>query len=259
MNDEIERAFLATSRMILGTSLEGLEKHSKWLGRRVPLPEKTGSAISGKDVWIPTSPMYLGKRFDNARSVSLDEMDKLPNAALSYDDIRNSPVKDMINKHTEPVNYYCGNFRHWTWENVEKCSGAGDGRNMFYGDDTYRKVKNTAYTWYVLFSESIFGAFGLKDCSFCIHAYNSNRLSRCFEVDGSSNCSGLLFGHNCENVHDSIFCFNAKNLRYAVGNTVVGPVEFKRIKSILTDEITGSLRAEKHYDNDIFNIGCMGE
>ncbi|MBU0590627.1 hypothetical protein KKF81_02490 [Candidatus Micrarchaeota archaeon] len=258
MIEELEKEFSNTTKLLLGAELKGLEEYGEWIGKRVPIPERTTSAISGNDVWIPTCPIYLKKRFYNARSISLDEMEKLPKTHFNADEIKNSTIKDMINKFIEPVNYYCGNFRHWTYANVEKCSGAGDGRNIMYGDDTYRGVKNISHGWYVLFSQNAFGCYGVMNSSFLIHAYNSTKITRCFEVDGCKSSSGLVFCYNCENVQDSMFCFNTKNLRYAIGNTVIGAEEYKRIRSMVLNEIVNDLQEKKSYERDIFNIRYMG-
>jgi hypothetical protein len=73
-------------------------------------------------------------------------------------------------------------------------------------------------------------------------------------VDTSQNCTGAYFCHNCENVHDSMFCFNAKNLRYAIGNAEVGKEAFERAKRMLLAEITSSLEKTGDYERSIYGI-----
>ena len=68
--------------------------------------------------------------------------------------------------------------------------------------------------------------------------------------------SDLYYSHNCENVHDSMFCFNAKNLRHAVGNAVLEAGAYKKLKSQLLEQIAGELAAKKDLKWDIYNIGC---
>ena len=54
---------------------------------------------------------------------------------------------------------------------------------------------------------------------------------------------------------NAILCFNAKNLRYAVGNVEVGPDEFARIKKMLLGHVANELKTKKMLDSDIYNVG----
>jgi hypothetical protein len=164
-------------------------------------------------------------------------------------------MADMLSKFIRPVAFHCGNFRYQSHENVEKSSGAGGGRNLYYCEDVYLSVKNVAYTNYTQYSENLFGCHAVSHSSFCIHAYNSTAVNRCFEVDGSNNCSDLYFSHNCENVRDSMFCFNAKNLKNAIGNSQLDPDSYKSLKSSILAQIAGELEKNKSLGWDVFNIG----
>ncbi|VVB58823.1 Uncharacterised protein [Candidatus Anstonella stagnisolia] len=53
-----------------------------------------------------------------------------------------------------------------------------------------------------------------------------------------------------------MFCFNAKNLRYAVGNVEVGQEEFMRLKGILLSYVQKELEKKKRLDLNVFNVGC---
>ena len=94
------------------------------------------------------------------------------------------------------------------------------------------------------------------ECFFCINCYYSENMNRCFEVDSSKSCSDSYYLHNCENVRSSMFCFNAKNLTYAIGNTVVGKEEFDRAKRMLLDWANERLAKKKEVPLSIFDVGC---
>jgi hypothetical protein len=259
MNEELKTEFLKTTKLILGQELQSLRDYEEWLERHVPQPRRGSSAISGKDVWVAPSHIYMGKDFNLTNVIGLDEMEQANTTPNKPEDLEGATVKDVIGKLIDPIRFHCGNFRYQAHENVWECSGAGGGRNLYRGDDVYLKVKNVAYCNYTIYSENAFGCHGVDHSSFLINAYNCSKVSRSFEVDGCSNCSGLLFCHNCENVQDSMFCFNAKNLRYAIGNVEVGPEKFKEIKALILKEITNELEQTKSLHHDIFNIGCRGE
>ena len=128
--------------------------------------------------------------------------------------------------------------------NAAECSTVHFGNNVLCCSRAYH-AKDCAYSCWPRDCDHMFGIDATRNSSFCIHCYNSYKLSRCFEADTSQNCTGCYFIHNCENVHDSMFCFNVKNLRYAIGNSEVGKEEFARVKKLVLSEILSSL-GKKH-------------
>ncbi len=252
---ELETAFTQTTKLLLGTGLQGVEEYGQWLGRRVPLPHMEKSALSRKEVWVPPSLNYLKKPFNPSKIISMDEMDRAASSPFGPDDVKNATVADMLAKYTRPMSFNCGNFRYQEHENVEKCSGAGGGRNLYYNEDVYQQVKNVAYSNYTLYSENMFGCKGVSHSSFCIHAYNSTAVNRCFEVDGCSNSRDLLFCHDCEGMSDCMFCFNAKNLRFAIGNVPLAPERYRQMKSVILAGIGSELEKTKGLKWDVYSIG----
>ncbi len=53
-----------------------------------------------------------------------------------------------------------------------------------------------------------------------------------------------------------MFCFNAKNLSYAIGNVQLQKEQYLRLKKIVLEEIAGKLEKEKQLDLSIYNVGC---
>lgn len=252
---EIENAFTETTKLLLGTGLGRIDDYAVWLGRHVPLPSLAKSTVSGKDVWIPPPLNYLNTPFNKSKIISMEEMDDTNISPFTAKDIDNTSTREIMTKFIKPVAYFCGNFRYQDHENLEKVSGGGGGRNIYVGEDTYLGVKNIAFSNYTLFCENMFGCYGITHSQFNIHAYRSVSISRCFEVDCCSNSRDLFFSHNCENVNDSMFCFNAKNLRYAIGNAQLPPDQYKPIKAKILAEIVRELKETKNFRYDIFNIG----
>jgi hypothetical protein len=75
------------------------------------------------------------------------------------------------------------------------------------------------------------------------------------ELDACKSCYRCYFCHNCENVNDGMFCFNAKNLKFAIGNVEVGKETFETFKKMLLAEILASLEKNHDYEKSIYNIG----
>lgn len=255
MNKELEEEFQATTKLLLGEKLN-IQDCAGWLSRHVPLPTKEKSMVSGKDVWIPPPLSYLRKKYNPLRIFSMDEIDKVNKPTCTIEDLEGASVKYIV-KIVKPLACACGNFRHWTYENVEESSGAGDCRNVHRSEEAYIKIKNVAFSNFMLISHNVFGSFRILESSFVINAYNSKKITRCVEVDSCSNSSGLLFCHNCENVHDSMFCFNAKNLRNAVGNIPLPPKKYQEIKSMVLKSMVQELKEKKTLKYDIYNVGSM--
>jgi hypothetical protein len=92
-----------------------------------------------------------------------------------------------------------------------------------------------------------------------MNIYSCTHQTRCFEIDCCGYCTDTYFSHNCENVNDSMFCFNKKNLRYAIGNAPLPQNDYKRIKSSLLAQIADELNSTKDLRYDIYNILCAGK
>jgi hypothetical protein len=148
-------------------------------------------------------------------------------------------------------------FHDGTNSNIIECMAYAYSSNVLQCSPAVQ-IKDSAYCLWPRSSEHLFGCNVIFDSAFCIHCYQSSKLNRCFEVDSSRDCADSYFCHNCENVQSGIFCFNAKNLRYAVGNVEVGREKYLQAKAALIGRILPSLECGKAPGLDIFSIACLG-
>ena len=125
-----------------------------------------------------------------------------------------------------------------------------------YEGSAYMHCKRCAYDFWPRESEYIFGSNTTWTSSFCINSYYSKKLTRCMEVDSCESCSDLYYSHNCENVHDSMFCFNSKNIRNAIGNVALTTPDYMRIKKMIVQQLADELETKKDLKWDIYNVGC---
>lgn len=252
---ELDKAFKETCTSMLGSELCDLLDLESWLTQRVPVPFPVKSALSNKETWTAPKNMYMNIGFEEKRTISYSEIDKLK-TNFTVDDLSEvNSIKDM-KKILDPVLYYFGDFRYGTYKNLEKTSTGGKAENVYCCEEAYFGVKNVAYCNWIIGSEYLFAAHNAPYCSFGIQIYNSTKIKNCFEMDGCTSCRDCFFCHNSEGLNNCIFCFNAKNLKYAVGNTEVGKEKYQEIKKILTDYIVGKLKKEKSLGINIHNIGC---
>ena len=246
----IDSSFGKTCELVLGKNIGGLKEFGSYLSKHTQYVLKGKSCASGKDIFAS------GLSFDrailgSAKAVALEELGHLCHEmkmGASFDaSLKSMPA--LI----APVAYFCADQQQQS-TNIIECT------HYQSSSDSYRSsrvffTKSCAYCFWPRDCERVFGCQSLRNSSFCIKCYNSFKLARCFEVDTSQNCTGSYFLHNCENVHDSMFCFNAKNLRYAVANTEVGRERFLQLKAAVLGEIAEKLEKEKTIEISIYSLG----
>ena len=256
MDKELEFSFTLAAKILLGRPLEGLEQYSKWLGQHVPLPYPAKSALSGQEVWVAPEQYFLNHRFNPERIISMDEIVKVPAQKVKPQELEGLDVAGLIKTVVMPHAYYCGNFRYKTFANAARSSGTGDSNHVDMVEDVYHSSKNIAYSNCILYeNQAVFGSHNLTYAQFCIHAYNSNRVVRCFEVEGCNLCSDAYFCHNCEGLSECMFCFNTKRKRYAIGNVEVDKEKYMQIKKMVLDALGAELEEKKKLERSIFNVG----
>ena len=257
MERKIDKAFGETSALLLGRQLGNVDDYSEWLGKHVPLPFPAASAVSRKEIWMAPPINFLDKRFDASRIIGMDEMESVngsPHGSKELEAVEN--LGQLLEKFVSPIAYYCGNFRYGAWQDIEKCSGGGTGRTIYYSEDVFHNVKNVAFSHCVINSHNIFGGHNVVKSGFGINIYNSNAIARGFEVDGCLSSSDIYFCHNSENLRDCMFCFNAKNLKYAIGNVQYPQEGYARMKRMMLDEIAAKVAKDKKLEWSIYSIGA---
>jgi hypothetical protein len=251
----MEEAFRRTTRLLFGAGLSPLPQYKGWLVSRTDFGEMRKSALTGREIFVGNYAKYM--TVPKGRTVMEDEALALVAAAPKPDGIEGITFQSA-HKFIGLSAYLSLDYHDGTNNNVINCMAYAYSSNALFCAPCVQ-IKDSAYNWWPRSSEHLFGCGTVFDSSFCIHCYQSVKLSRCFEVDSSRDCADCYFCHNCENVQSGIFCFNAKNLRYAIGNVEVGREEYARVKAMLLRRILPALEAGKAPGLDIFNIGCAGK
>ncbi|MCX6769651.1 MAG: hypothetical protein NT051_03145 [Candidatus Micrarchaeota archaeon] len=254
---KVQAAFDETCSIVLGRKIGNVRDYKSYLTHRIRNIKSMKSAVSGEDIYVG------GYRIDLAlaksgRAVKLEELREICGERKWPEGIEAGKLTlANAGKLIEPVAVFCT-------EEYLLSSNAAESSTVHYGNSILccsraYHAKDSAYSCWPRDCDHMFGCDATRNSSFCLNCYNSYKLSRCFEVDTSQNCTGCLFCHNCENVHDSMFCFNVKNLRYAIGNAEVGKEEFMRIKKLVLSEITASLEKKKDFPVGIYDIARAGK
>ncbi len=252
----VEAAFLTTTKLLFGKPLEGgVDSYAKWLCKHThPILERK-SAASGKILYMPSAQNY--PRLPKDRLLSKPEaLEHGRNAVMSAADAEGLSLSNVHEK--------IGSLAFFNIEFVE-----GKNRNnlqcavCFESSDNYRNsltfyTKKSAYNFWPRDSEHLFGADSPFSSQFSINIYSCTNQIRCFEIDCCGYCSDSYFLHNCENMRDSMFCFNVKNRKNCIGNFELPPDSYKKMKDALVEQMHWELSAKKDLRYDIYNIACMG-
>jgi hypothetical protein len=249
---KVEDGFEATTRIVLGHEHRGIKGYGQWLAKRAMKIRKVHGAFGKPTYKLEELPLIREVPAD--RLIALSERDECAKKHIEMAQ-HEQPTLGEIVKRASKCAYFCAEFSDGQSQNCVDTPAVFGGSNIYKVWDT-TKSKNSAYSTGVIQSEHIFGGYlRMLNSQFCINCFDSTDVKRCFEVDSSYSSADSYFCHNCENIENSMFCFNAKGLRYAIGNTEVGKEEFLRVKKILLEYVNRELEGKKSLRLDIFSIG----
>lgn len=248
---KVEEAWRSTSRIVLGKERRGIRDFAGWLSRYAVWVKKINGAMGSPAYKVEMLPI-MG-RLPSDRLVALKDGIELAKKPISLQEGELPSLGQLLPKIAK-IAYFSMEFVDGQNENCV------DTPSIFTGSNTYKvwdvtDGKYSAYTGGAVHSEHIFGSgWRMLRSQFCVCCNDSTSIKGCFEVDSAYSTRDSYFCHNVENCENCILCFNAKSLRYAVGNTEVGKAEFLRIKRMLLDYINSGLDSEKSVDFGIFSL-----
>ncbi|MFH0817050.1 MAG: hypothetical protein V1909_00275 [Candidatus Micrarchaeota archaeon] len=251
----IENSFSETTKVIFRKPLARIDDYEKWLMENVRGSWTEKSAISGRPIIV--ADMIPGKFYPEDRLVKRAEALKsgeiLKLGKEEAETINLGNAKERLGK----IAYFYTELRLKKNFNVIDTAMSYNAMHCYKGA-LLSNVKYSAFSFWPRNSQHIYGSNTSFSCSSCINTYFSNNISRSFEIDCSNKCSGSHFLHNCENVNDSMFCFNVKNLKNAIGNATLPPDKFQKIRSSILEQIHSELEAKKSLKSNIYDISSVG-
>ena len=253
----IEKAFTSASSLLFGKDLSGIKNYSRFLGKHVPGNVPLPSVLSGTRVLNSSYRAHILKRYDLAgRMANEDEVREI--GRLSLDERQIEAIEMDIGK-------LCECLHPIVYTNLDKVAGHSknfkdstiviDSQDCLEGS-AFMYSKRCAYSFWPLSSEAVFGCWGAHDSSYSMKLYYSKKMMRALECDSCESCADVYFAHNCENVRDSMFCFNAKNLTYAIGNAALPAEQYRGAKAALVQQLAIELEEKKDLRWGIFNVGA---
>ncbi len=249
--DPMEKAFTNTKKVILGTEAVKMDECGEWLSEFIRHYEQGKSVVSGDDLEIFEYGFYSFLPRD--RLVTEEEAEYLGRILA----VQPTTVDDLSFGNSDKLFGDLAFFRigidYGEISNVPKCQVTISSTNC-YRSFLNIYSKNSAYNYYLHESDSVFGCNAVRKASFILRCYSSARLSRCFEVDSSRDCTDAYYCHNCENVKNSMFCFNVKNRRNAIGNAELPRETYQKIKAAVVEQLRNEFESNKSIKLNIFNL-----
>lgn len=251
----VEQAFATASRLVFGKPLSGLESYGPWLKERVIDVDECESALGSGKIAVPAYANF--KALKKERFVSLPEAGLLgENLKLAEQEVERldlSAASGILAK----IAFLSAGDHEGPMVNVMRAPIVINSSNC-YSVLGCVNLKNSAYSTWPNGSDHVFGCAFLMDSAFSIKCYQSFGLNSCFEVDSSSVSSRSYFSHNVENVHEAMFCFNVKNMNYAIWNQAVGRENYLKVKGMLQSWLLEKLEKVKTLGLDIFSLAQSG-
>jgi len=255
--NEIEKAFLQTTKMVFTKPLEGgIDSYAKWLQKHTHTVGKCVSAASGKELVLPphANHQYLPKN----RLLSLREaLEFGEKNSISEGQAQNLSLENA-HEIISPLAFFSVEVLRGINKNNINSTYLFDSTNS-YASSVVVYSKYIGYSFWPRSCEYLFGVDSPFDSRFSLNIYSCTNITRSFEIDCCGFCSDSYFCHNCENLAEAMFCFNVKNMRYAIGNAQLPPPDYKKIKEMLLEQMHDELSKKKELKYDIYNIGCIGK
>ncbi len=228
----------------------------KYLSRHTHPTAKCTSAATGKEMIMPTFSTY--PKLPRDRLLDINEAQVFGQSIhIGQKDAEGITLKNA-HKTIGPLAFFHIDLIAGKNTNLIECATYASSSNS-YRCSAVGYSKYCAYSFWPMHSQYLFGTDSPFDSRFSINIYSCTNQTRCFEIDCCGYCMDTYFSHNCENVNDSMFCFNTKNKRCCIGNAPLPPEEYKRIKSSLLSQLYDELNTKKDLKYDIYNILCGGK
>jgi len=226
-------------RILFGEEAGALPDFAPWLADIGERLIHRKSSISGKEVTYAIRDYAEGSKW-----IGFDEIDFTQKSAplpVGADGMKG--IDSLVNALQGRI-FYAGSAVLGNSKWVEKSSSITD---CFYMHETGKltECKYTAYCIIGRLGEDCFGINGIGETAFTVKSCETFRDKRCFELWQSRSCSDCYYSHNLDDCQECFFCFNAKNLRHAIGNLQLPKDEYYGIKKRLQAEMAAMLRREK--------------
>jgi len=253
MNEELDKAWKNTCKILLGCEVGGLLEFRDYLKRYTDPIEERKSELSGKGVVISSNRIPK-----NARVIGLEEvpkyLDKTASIPLNINAIKDI---DSILEAVREKTYYTGNVVLGNSTNVTDCHRCVD-LNYALGCQDVHKGKFVAFTTSIQSPEYTFGCCFGSATQFCIKILDPYRTTRCMELFHCNVATDCYYSSSLEDSTNCMFSFNQKNAHYRIGNIPLEKGRYAKLKTKLIAEIADELKQKKKLPSIIDIVTAKG-
>lgn len=248
VNNELDRAWRSTTKIIFGRELGELKDYEGYL--KEPLVGKrVYSHFSKNPLWVVSHDYCSGARFfENGK-----ENEMFKQAMSRPMDINKVKDIDSLIGEVKERLIYSGNKTLGNSSNVADSDSVMDSTNIL-NSSWLIGSKDVAYSFSMQNSEYAFASTASGQSSHIIRCYYNNSLKRCFEICASVGASDCFFVYNTMSCQDCMFSFNLRAKQYNIGNITLDRQKYLEIKTKLVGEMTDDLVRKKRLDFSIVDI-----
>ena len=252
----VQRGFDSACRLVFGREMGEIGKYEKFLFKHVPKNVVVPSPLSNSPSVVCGYRKHVLDKFAIAgRFPTEGEMRDIGKMQGMVETEVGGMDVSALAEQFHPIAYTnldkvagkCTNFRN--------CAVIIESQDCLEGC-AFDYTKKCAYDFWASSSEAVFGSCAAWFSSFVLKNFYSKNMARSLECDGCESCTDLYYSHNCENVRDSMLCFNVKNLTNAVGNAPLPAEQYRKVKGAIVAQLADELERKKDLKRDIFNIGA---
>jgi hypothetical protein len=238
--DEVEKAWKAACRVLLGEEIGSLRDYETYLSRHLEKTRNERSAISGKGVTVFEQNFCRGAMF-----ISNDEREEygrmLAGAKLNVNEVKDM---DSIVEAIGERLWYAGNIITGNSQGVEESDACSNSFFVRRSSEIYDS-KYVAYSDAMRFGEYVFGSNWIGETRFAIKTYETFKVVRCMEAVRISQSSDCYYVAGVEGCSNCMFSFNQRNRRNLIGNLELERGEYGKLRDKLVGDIRDTLRAKK--------------
>ncbi len=162
---------------------------------------------------------------------------------------------DQIKKNIGKIGFICAELYAGTNKNLKDVLVAFNSQNILSVFDA-TKARDQAYnlvacpeSTHTYFSSVVFNS------SFVIGGFCSVDVKRALEVDRCVHSSDIFYCHNCDGCQNAMFSLHQKGKRYIIGNNVLSPSDYAKVKSALLEQIVERWNSGKQLSVlDLFSV-----
>ncbi len=242
--EPMEKGFASTCGMLFGKKPPAISRCEQWLARSNVEMQKISSPF-GDTTWLPANLPFF-RSYPKGRVVSMRESLELGKKGAGANV---SGLASAIGALRE-IAYFTPELADGLNSNLASFPHAFNVVNAYKGHDAVY-AENIALSSFALNSKYAYGCYRVLESQFALKCYNSAHLNRCFELDSCTRCSDSYFSHNSEALAECMFCFNAKGLRYAIGNNAMTKDKYLAAKSSILGQLGEELGKKGSIDASV--------